>query len=353
MNQDSNEVSVGTPTGRRAKRASGPWTLEHVPNEAPDADFGSFREVLQTHYYPAKVSPLDGHGVLQNPRLSAIELEHLTVGYVHFGTAVSIDAGDLFSYHVDVPLRGRVVSVCGSEVTVASHNQAAVFSPRRHTAVADWPAHAAQLLIKLNQHSVEGELEGLLGAPVIEPIQFKMAMPTGDGAGRAWLATLTSLLAFLNGRSKAGEAGRRHTQLLERTLISGLLMSQPHSYTDQLLGSGGPIAATGSVDLVVDAIKASPEHPYSLADLCRIGCASARSLQAQFQARFGMSPMQFLRRERLCRAREALRDGRGPVSTVAYDWGFSNLGRFARAYQAQFGELPSDTLDKAGRRHDR
>lgn len=330
------------------EQASGSWALDHMPNEVAGADFGCFRDVLQAHYYPAHVKSLDGRGLLVDPRLSAIELEHLTIGYIHFGTAVSIDAGDLGGYHVDVPLHGQVVSTCGEEVTVAGPERAAVFSPRRHTYVADWHADAAQLLIKFSRHSVDYELEGLLDRPVTEPIQFRMAMPTVVGAGGAWLATLASLLAYLHSAPEAGPAARRHAELLERSLISGLLLSQPHSYSERLHDGSGAAAPSNAVDLVVEAIKSSPEKHYSLADLCRIGCASARGLQAQFQQRVGMSPMQFLRRERLNRSRDALRHGHGPVSAIAYDWGFSNLGRFARAYQAEFGELPSQTLEKAG-----
>ena len=32
------------------------------------------------------------------------------------------------------------------------------------------------------------------------------------------------------------------------------------------------------------------------------------------------------------------------VTSVAFDWGFSHLGRFAALYKACFGEQPSETL---------
>lgn len=329
--------------------ASGPWALDQVPNEVAAADFGLFRDVLQGHYYPAHVQPLDGRGRMQAPRLSTVELQHLTIGYVRFGTAVSIDAGDLLGYHVDVPLHGTVVSRCGTQETVANPGRAAVFSPRRHTFVPDWGHDAAQLLIKLNRHSVEHELEGLLGRPVDGPIQFRMAMPIADGPGRVWLNTLAGLLAFLNGGPVAGPVAGRHAELLERTLISGLLISQPHSYSEALHSDAETSRPDTSVDRVVEAIKAFPDKPYSLADLCRIASLSARGLQVQFQQRYGISPMQFLRQERLDRAHEALRQGNVSVSDVAYDAGFSNLGRFARAYQQRFGELPSETRERTAR----
>jgi transcriptional regulator GlxA family with amidase domain len=60
-----------------------------------------------------------------------------------------------------------------------------------------------------------------------------------------------------------------------------------------------------------------------------------------------MTPMTYLRRVRLERARQDLQENSGSVSDIANRWGFSNLGRFSHAYREQFGETPSATLRKA------
>jgi transcriptional regulator GlxA family with amidase domain len=57
--------------------------------------------------------------------------------------------------------------------------------------------------------------------------------------------------------------------------------------------------------------------------------------------------MRYLRQVRLNRAREDLTQAHGTVADTAYYWGFTNPGRFARAYRDRFGELPAETL-KAG-----
>ena len=170
-------------------------------------------------------------------------------------------------------------------------------------------------------------------------------MPAVAGPGLQWRTTLASLLAHLEDGGPRSPGARRHVELLERTLISGLLVAQPHSFSGDLYAATdrGPETA---VDRVVEAIRSAPETPYSLADLCRIGCVSARGLQAQFQAQHGMSPMQYLRQVRLDMAHDALRAGNLPVTEVAYDAGFSNVGRFARAYRLRFGELPSQTRER-------
>jgi len=340
-------------THPRGDRAEGITTalavcaLERVPNEVPSPDFALFRDVLNSHYYPAKVEPLGGQGFVLTPRLSAVKLPHTTIGYVRFGTDASVDPGDLLGYHVNVVLQGKVASRCGDQEELATPATAAVFSPHCHTYLPRWEAGAAQLCIKLERHTVEQELGALLGRPVPKPIQFRLGLPVDMGPGKRWLALLASLLDFVDATPASGRAANRHLELLERSLVSGLLLSQVHSYTAALHDGPSGKAAPSSLDRVVETIHASPDQPYSLADLCKIAGLSARSLQYAFQEQFDLTPRQFVRQVRLDKAFEDLSNGLGPVADVAYQVGFSNLGRFARAYQERFGELPSATLARA------
>ena len=57
--------------------------------------------------------------------------------------------------------------------------------------------------------------------------------------------------------------------------------------------------------------------------------------------------MEFLTARRLELARRRLRNDPGSsVTEVALSCGFSNQGRFAKAYRAAFGENPSETRAK-------
>ncbi|MFZ6992357.1 helix-turn-helix domain-containing protein [Curtobacterium sp. RRHDQ66] len=71
----------------------------------------------------------------------------------------------------------------------------------------------------------------------------------------------------------------------------------------------------------------------------------SRGLQGAFQRVHGMTPLAYLRGIRLLLARERLRSGYSEsVAAVARSVGIGHLGRFAGAYKAEFGELPSETL---------
>lgn len=78
---------------------------------------------------------------------------------------------------------------------------------------------------------------------------------------------------------------------------------------------------------------------------------SRRSLQLAFQQRFGCGPMQWVRRQRLEQARQALLQpsATDSVSAIAARHGFRNLSVFSRDFTAHFGLRPSDLLRDARR----
>jgi transcriptional regulator GlxA family with amidase domain len=59
-----------------------------------------------------------------------------------------------------------------------------------------------------------------------------------------------------------------------------------------------------------------------------------------------MSPMEYVRRHRLSMARRLLDESTEgcSVSQVARRTGFSQLARFSAAYQATYGETPTETI---------
>lgn len=70
---------------------------------------------------------------------------------------------------------------------------------------------------------------------------------------------------------------------------------------------------------------------------------SYRVLNYAFQDAYGTSPGRFLRTLKLHQARRVLKTTDATVTSAAASVGVYELGRFAAAYRAQFGELPSET----------
>jgi AraC family transcriptional regulator, ethanolamine operon transcriptional activator len=94
------------------------------------------------------------------------------------------------------------------------------------------------------------------------------------------------------------------------------------------------------------ALSNVTDHPH-VTDLCKAAGVSERTLQNAFMEVMGLTPVAYLIRVRLHRARRALlaaTQGSTTVSVEALNSGFWHFGEFSRAYKDCFGELPSDTL---------
>ena len=84
-----------------------------------------------------------------------------------------------------------------------------------------------------------------------------------------------------------------------------------------------------------------------MSELCTAANVSERTIQNAFKDIMGMSPLTYLHRLRLHRARDELRKTTSEttaVTDVAVNWGFWHFGEFSRAYRNCFGEVPSVTL---------
>lgn len=107
-----------------------------------------------------------------------------------------------------------------------------------------------------------------------------------------------------------------------------------------------PEIATGdrrTFNVIRDYLMANLTEPIMLTDIERFSGLSARALQYQFARYAGMSPMSWLKQQRLIKARQLLQQpGRAQsITTLAMDLGFSSPSRFTAAYQRAFGHLPS------------
>lgn len=305
-----------------------------------------FRTQLNSYFYPARVETLSRNADLQTSLLSAVHLEHITMGFVRFGSEAMVDPGALGAYHINVPLSGQVASECGARQALATPGRGAVFTPREHTVLPWWSADAAQLCIKLSKVSVEDELEALLGHPIAHDIQFDLALDLTTAPAASWLATIRLLIEEIDREDGLLERSSSHRAYIERLIIAGLLHTQPHDHLEELLTPAAP-ARPRTVKRVIDLIESNPEANYTLSDLARHAGVCARRLQIAFQDTLSTTPTKYHRKVKLERARADLLDGMDSVTNVAYRWGFNHPGRFSTHYQCAFGESPSQTLKRA------
>lgn len=115
-------------------------------------------------------------------------------------------------------------------------------------------------------------------------------------------------------------------------------------------GATAPGAVPVHVKRAEAFIRSNLAEDIKLEDIVAAVGVPTRTLYNGFQRFRGIGPMQWLRIQRLERARLDLADTSDTaltVTDVAIRYGASNVGRFAHAYLEQFGELPSETLRRA------
>lgn len=110
------------------------------------------------------------------------------------------------------------------------------------------------------------------------------------------------------------------------------------------------IARAELVKQAEDYMLAHLDQPLTLAQLCQALYVSKRSLFYGFEEMFGVSPMAYLKIQRLRAVRKTLTVATPEtvsVTSIAHQFGFWSLGHFARDYKTKFGERPSETLRRA------
>jgi AraC-like DNA-binding protein len=264
------------------------------------------------------------------------------------GSEISIQRGQLCnSYRVFVPQSGHVVSVHQGSPVMAGPGTAAVLAPEGHTA-SEWAAGTRMIALRFDRCVVDDALSDAIGRQVTSQIDFAPVMPISSAVTQSWVNMLVLFTKQL----------LRPDNLLNRplvglpfvdSLVRGLLLATKHPHRDALSRdekSVGPHAIRTAIEI----IEQEAHLPLTLSSIAARSHASVRSLQQGFQHHLGTSPMSYLREVRLRRAHQTLLESDPStvtVASVAHQWGFTNLGRFASAHAKRYGEPPSVTLRTA------
>ena len=269
----------------------------------------------------------------------------IVVAEVIVGSDVEIHCGELCSaYRVNVLRSGRVESAHRGSTLVAGPGTATVYQPEGD-AGGRWPAGSRLLGVKIDRCAVEDALSDAIGRRLTSQIDFTSCMSIKAGGARSWVNMLSMFadhLFRLDGVLTKPLAGLPFVD----SLVHGLLLAADNPYRSAITcqtHTVSPRAVRAAVEIMEEEAHLALTVS-SIAARCHV---SVRSLQQGFRRYMGASPMAYLRQIRLHRAHQSLLESDPSVTSVAsvaYDWGFTNLGRFAAAHAARYGEPPGVTL---------
>ncbi|MCS5721575.1 AraC family transcriptional regulator [Herbiconiux sp. CPCC 203407] len=308
------------------------------------ADGDSVRSVMTRALTPHRSTPL-AESLDYTASVAVAELGPLSLVYAqHFGTEIDTRfTAEVDYYDINLAVSGWNHVSSGDQQVTLDHRAAAILSPSMRAAM-HLSDEYAQLHLRIERFALEAQLERMLGRRIVEPLTFSMRMDLERPAVRSWVNTLGLLVRDLelpDGLS-SGESG---AAAWSDFLTSGLLLAQPHNYTEQLARGESARRIPARLRRVTQLIDEASHEELGLDRLAEAAGIAPRSLQRDFQVHLGVSPRVYVERVRLARARTELVAGAGrTVAEIAYGQGFVHLPRFAASYQELYGETPSQTL---------
>jgi AraC-like DNA-binding protein len=291
------------------------------------------------------------HGVNYLPRERRLEFRHrqaklgsIALNSLQWGAGVMVTAPLLPDFYLlQFTLAGECEVWQGSHHNVLPQRSVAVINPGQAFR-KKWMPKTRQLLVRIDRRLVDREVCAWTGGDVRGGIEFEI--PIDDVAKVGSLALYVRMICE-DLRNEASDLS--HSLVADRLasgLVALLLTSMPNN-KQRAIEAAGRSTAPFFVRRVEQFIEEHARDAIALADLIGVAGVSTRALQTSFRRFRNTTPMAYLRAVRMeLTQTELMNAGRQglSVAAVANAFGFGHLGRFARDYQARFGELPSQTL---------
>lgn len=227
-------------------------------------DLDEFRASVSRALTPHRLVPLDHAGRVEHASVAVAPLGSLSLVYgEHRGTELGATLTEQVDYYdVNLSWGGRNLISCGDDEVVVDPHTAGIISPRMQARMR-LSSDYRQLHVRFERYALERHLEQMLGRTVVAPIRFRMGMDLRGPAAASWARAVRLLVDDLD--EPLGLAGAvDETNPFAGFLMTGLLLAQPHNYSDQLAERRHGAHRPTPVKRVVDLIEAHPEEDLSV-----------------------------------------------------------------------------------------
>jgi AraC-like DNA-binding protein len=269
----------------------------------------------------------------------------VVVAEIRTDTDMDIHCGSLRStYRVNVPWSGHFESTHRGSSLIAGPGTAALYKPEGD-ASSRWAAGSRILAIRIHRCVVEDALSDSLGRQLTSQIDFTSCISMRSATTHSWINMLSLFAEQVFSIDSVLNQPMVGLPFVD-SLVRGLLLAADHPYRSVVTGTT-QVVSPRVIRAAVELIEGEAHLPLTVSSIAARCHVSVRSLQQDFRRYLGTSPMAYLREVRLRRAHQSLLESdpsATSVASVAYRWGFTNLGRFAAAHAARYDEPPATTL---------
>lgn len=310
-------------------------------------DTDEAREAIGRIFCPHFLVPRAGRGHFHARHHVAAQPGY-SVNFVSYGAEVEIDPGELSRFFLlQIPLRGRAEVRCGGRSALAEAGQrATILSPTLASRMV-WGEGCEKIIVLLWREAVE-QLYGALAHRAADAIEFEPGVDLTSPVGRGVLQHVQLLV----NAAEQGDALPDAYRVMLRDGLSTLLLSGLAHSRSAAFARPEPEGGPRAVQRAMQFIDAAYGRPFSAADVAEAAGVSLRALQDAFRKARDESLWQAVQGVRLEKLRAHLMgaDETTSVADAVFAAGLGHLGRAAAAYQARFGENPSQTLRRVQRR---
>lgn len=203
-----------------------------------------------------------------------------------------------------------------------------------------------QLVLRINQEALEADITEILGKRPTKKLSFELGAECDAGLTQGLRELIISSSSIIDGWN--GHAPRPLLREMDQMLRHSVLYGIPNNLS-YLLYDDLQVASPWQVKRVEEWIDAHWREDVTIEKLVQVTGVSGRSIFAAFKSSRSYTPMRYLKYVRLNAARDMLQRAEAHISvtSVSFMCNFMSPSKFAREYQAQFGESPSDTLRRA------
>lgn len=277
-----------------------------------------------------------------------VRLNEMTINYLTYGATVEIDPGQLQRFYLaQIPLAGHAEVRCGDQLVDSDTRVATLLNPDTSTYMR-WDQDCAQVLLWIPREAIERRLAMMLGVDSVGTLSFSVSLPQQEGLSSAWCQAVIDLVRNLDRNGSFWLQYPTAISSMEDFLLRNLLLFQHHNFSEKLEHGFEP-ARPRHLQRAIDYIQGHAAEPVTVADIAQAACVSIRALEEGFKRHLNTSPMNYLRDIRLDLVRKQITAlaAAGQVvsiSDIAYQFGFTHLGRFAAYYKQRFGVSPSSAI---------
>lgn len=193
--------------------------------------------------------------------------------------------------------------------------------------------------ISLRRQRLQATFDTMMGAPSGNVCPHTQVLNLETPSVRRAQRDLPLLLHLARNASRHWPEGVRHAEDSVYRLVSRLLA--PAAVHREARGPGRQAREHRAVDLACGFMQSQIDRALTLTEVEAVVGLSTRALQSAFVHQLGVSPMAWLKEQRLLLAHHLIRSGGAEsVSTAALASGLNHFGRFAVDFRARFGLTP-------------